>query len=152
MRGIVRRVVEGAAVALGVTAVLGVVQRPQTARSSLDRTVAWLGGLDDSLRELCWVAAIGLAVLASVVAVLGSRQTRYDGTSFWEFELRMPSWPTTLFGCSVVLALLAAGIQLCEHRNIWGLVPLLLALWIFTRFLALLSRGWQLFFGPPSHF
>lgn len=64
----------------------------------------------------------------------------------------MPSWPTTLAGCAVVLGLVAAAIQLCERENRWGLLPLLLALWMVIKFLGFASRGWQLFFGTPSHF
>jgi len=109
--------VEGAGVALGVAAVVGVIQKPDTARSGLDRTVTWVGGLDHTYASLSWAASIALAVLASVVAALRSRHTSYDGTSFWEFELRMPSWPTTLFGCAAVLGLVAAAIQLCEQGN-----------------------------------
>jgi hypothetical protein len=144
--------VEGAGVALGVAAVVGVIQKPDTARSGLDHAVTWVGSLDHTYATLSWGASIGFAVLAAVIAALRSRHTSYDGTSFWEFELRMPSWSTTLFGCAAVLGLAAAAIQLCEQGNRWGLVALLLALWMVMKFLGFVSRGWQLFFGTPSHF
>lgn len=82
---------------------------------------------------------MGLAVL---LQVNGWRRTTYDGT-FWEFELHMPSWPATLLGGAVTLALVGWGLSLCSANNRWGLVALTVAGWMLLRFTGRLRSAWQ---------
>lgn len=147
MRGLVMKILEGAGVALGVAAVLGLVTQPATARSVTYQTVAWFGDLSPGYSTASWTTAIVLGVLALAVLLRSFRNESYDGSHFWEFELRMPSWPTTLLGAATTLGLAAAALELCEAGTAWGLLPLILAVWIAVRFMGRMARGWQAVFG-----
>lgn len=147
MRGILLRILEGAGVALGVAAVVGLVSQPATARSVAYQAVVWVGDLSPSYSTASWATAITLGVLGLAVLVRSFRNESFNGSHFWEFELRMPSWPTTLLGAAATFSLVAAALQLCEGGTVWGFLPLIVATWIVVRFMGRMARGWQALFG-----
>ena len=55
----------------------------------------------------------------------------------------MPSWPIALGGAAIALSLVAATLELCEAGTLWGLLPLILVVWIAIWFVGRMARGWQ---------
>lgn len=92
------------------------------------------------------VASLVCFVAATVVLVVGWRQADRSGLTFWEFELHMPSWPTTIFGLGLVLLLVWIGVRLCVEGSDVGLVPICVGAWIVLRFAARLRQRWVALF------
>lgn len=92
------------------------------------------------------VASLVCFVAATVVLVVGWRQADRSGLTFWEVELHMPSWPTTIFGLGLVLLLVWIGVRLCVEGSDVGLVPICVGAWIVLRFAARLRQRWVALF------
>lgn len=148
MSRVLLRIVEGVAVATATGGVLWVLQHPSRARGELNSFVAWLGSLDSAWTTAAFTSAVVFLALAAALWVRQARRVNSYSESFWEFELRMPSWPVTLVGAAALFALLGQGLRL-SHTDSWGsLVPLFLALWILARFLLRFRTSWQRFWSP----
>lgn len=88
---------------------------------------------------------VALVLLAAAVATQVGRwfHVGRDGLPFWQFELRMPSWPTTMLGAATVAALIAWGLDLCAHGRPWGLIPIAVSAVAALRFLGRLRHGFS---------
>ena len=113
------------------------------ALAAVDSAVATFGGVDRIWTDALYPAA--LALLAAAVAIQVGRWFHIgrDGLPFWQFELRMPSWPTTMLGASAAAALVGRGLDLCADGSPWGLIPISGAALVIIRFAARLRHGFR---------
>lgn len=143
----VRRISEGVVVGVIAAGVVKMLDDPAGPRGFIGRLVAAIGGLSPSLSSSLFVVALISGALGVGLMVRGWRVRDLAGNSFWEFELHMPSWPTTVLGLSGVVALAWTGVLFCGHGSFWGLVPLSIAGWTVLRFAIRLHERWQSTFG-----
>lgn len=138
----VKQVAGNIAVALVTALTLSVVDHPGRGREALHGLDSAIGRWDRDVHAVMFVVAAVMLCLSVVLFITDARQRSFDGRTFWEFELRMPSWSTTSVGCGVFALLLWWGGSVCANGSAWGLVPIAVAGWIGFRFGARLRRGW----------
>jgi hypothetical protein len=148
MSRILLRIVEGVAVATATGGVLWTLQHPSRARVGLNSFVVRLGSLDSAWTTAAFTSVVVFLALSAALWVRQARRMDSYGESFWEFELRMPSWPVALLGAAALFALLGQGLRLSQTESWGSLVPLFLALWLLARFLLRFRAGWQRFWSP----
>lgn len=150
MSRVLLRILEGVAVATATGGVLWAFEHPARTRVELNSFVARLGGLNSAWTTAAFVSASVLLAMAVAIWVSQARRTNFLSESFWEFELRMPSWPVTFLGAAALTALLGQGLRLSQTGAWAGLVPLCLALWMLARFLLRFRTSWQRFWSPSG--
>ena len=113
------------------------------ALAAVDTAVETVGATNRIWTEVLYAA--GLALLAAAVATQVGRwyHVGRDGLPFWQFELRMPSWPTTMLGAATVATLIGLGLDLCADGSPWGLIPISVAAVAVIRFLSRLRHGFS---------
>lgn len=137
-----KRVGENMAVAMASAVVVWLLDHPGKSQSTMRATANAIGRFGDGLRTPVLAVAVVSTILALMLLVSGWRHQAIDGSWFWEFELNLPSAPTTLFGAGVVLLLVWVGFGVCASGHVWGLVPTAAAAWMCVRFVDRLRRAW----------
>lgn len=136
------RVVENVAVGMASALVVWLLDHPGRGQSAVRSTAGDVGQFGVGLRTPVLAVATVLIALAVVLLAEGWRRPSLNGGSFWEFELHMPSAPTTLLGTGAALLLVWTGFVVCSHGQVWGLAPIAAATWMCLRFIDRLRRGW----------
>jgi len=139
-----KRVIENVAVGIASAFVVWLLDHPGRGQSAMRSTASDVGQFGVGLRTPVLTVAAVVTALAVVLLVRGWRRQTLVSGSFWEFELHMPSVPTTLLGTGTALLLVWTGFVVCSHGRVWGLAPMAAAAWMCLRSIDRLRRGWSL--------
>jgi hypothetical protein len=138
----VKRIGENMIVAMTSAVVVWLLDHPGKSQSAVRATANAIGRFGNGLRTPVLALAVVSASLALMLLVTGWRRQAIDGSSFWEFELHLPSAPTSLLGVGAVLLLVWVGFGACASGHVWGLVPTAAAAWTCVRFADRVRRAW----------
>lgn len=138
----VKRIGENMIIAMTSALAVWLMDHPGKSQSTVRETVHAIGRFGSGLRTPVLAVAVVSTALALTLLVNGWRRQAVDGSSSWEFELHLPSAPTTLFGVGLVLLLMWVSFGACARGHVWGLVPIAAAAWMSLRFVDRVRRAW----------
>ena len=125
----IRRVAEGALIAIVSSAVTLAVQSPGESAQTVRAVVGAVARAGGPWRDMLWVAGLGMLLVGIVLQVLAMAPPG-DGLP-WDLSVSLPSTPTTLMSAGTVAGLTALAVQLAASDS-WASLPVLalVAYWL----------------------